>query len=66
VKRGEHVGEEGVHYAQLPTISIVSDEPISVNVDGEVSNAERLDYRARRKDLWIHVAHLPGEDGETG
>ena len=65
VKRGEHVGEEGVHYAQLPTISIVSDEPISVNVDGEVSNAERLDYRARRKDLWIHVAHLPGEDGES-
>ena len=66
VKRGEHLGEEGVHYAQLPTISIVSDEPISVNVDGEVSNAERLDYRARRKDLWIHVAHLPGEDGESG
>ena len=66
VKRGEHVGEPGVHYAQLPMVSVVSDGPISVNVDGEVSDGNSLDYRARRKDLWIHVAHLPGADGENG
>ena len=68
VKRGEHLGEPGVHYAQLPTITIVGTESISVNVDGEVSDGQRLDYRARRRDLWIHVAHLPGEetDGERG
>ena len=61
VKRGEHVGEEGVLYAQVKTVAINANEPISVNVDGEMSNANRLTYRARSRDLWVHVAHLPGE-----
>lgn len=61
VKRGEHVGEEGVRYVQLRSVSIESSEPIAVNVDGEISNAKQLIYRARPGDLWVHVARLPGE-----
>jgi diacylglycerol kinase (ATP) len=61
VKRGEHVGEEGVRYVQLRSVRIESSEPIAVNVDGEISNAKRLIYRARPGDLWVHVARLPGE-----
>ena len=64
LKRGEHLGEEGVRYAQLPTVTIVASEPVSVNVDGEVSNDRCLEYRSRDADLWVHVAHLPGEADE--
>jgi lipid kinase YegS len=63
VKRGEHLGEPGVHYAQLPSVVIEADEALSVNVDGETSDARRLDYLARKRDLWIHVARLPNRAG---
>jgi diacylglycerol kinase (ATP) len=61
VKRGEHLGQEGVHYAQVKHVTVTSNEPLAVNVDGEMSNAQRLTYRARSRDLWVHVAYLPGE-----
>ena len=61
VRHGDHVGSDGVHYVQVPSIDIVSGDPISVNVDGEPSDALRLQYRARRGDLRIHIPHLPGE-----
>jgi lipid kinase YegS len=61
VRQGEHVGEKGVHYLQVPSIDISSAESISVNVDGEPSDARRLEYHARRGDLLIHLPHLPGE-----
>lgn len=61
VKRGEHVGLPGVHYAQLPWLTVSSDEPLSVNLDGESHVAAVCDYRARRADLLVHVQHLPGE-----
>jgi diacylglycerol kinase (ATP) len=61
VKRGEHVGQPGVHYAQVRSVTIEAASPISVNVDGEISDARRLAYRARPRDLWVHVARLPGE-----
>ena len=61
VKRGEHIGQEGVHYLQLKSVTIEAREPMAVNVDGEISNAERLAYRARARDLWVHVVHVPGE-----
>lgn len=61
IKRGEHIGQDGVHYVQLKSVTIESSEPLAVNVDGEISNAERLAYRARARDLHVHVAHLPGE-----
>lgn len=62
LKRGEHLGEEGVRYVQVKAVTIEGLVPIAVNVDGEISNARRLTYRARARDLWVHVAHLPGED----
>ena len=65
IKRGEHLGEPGVHYAQLPWVTIEADKELSVNVDGETSGATKLDYVARSKDLWVHVAHLPGEGEEA-
>ena len=61
VKRGEHIGQEGVHYVQLKSVTIEAREPMAVNVDGEISNAERLAYRARARDLWVHVVRVPGE-----
>ena len=61
VKRGDHIGQEGVQYVQVRSVTIDAREPIAVNVDGESSNATRLVYRARARDLWVHVASLPGE-----
>jgi diacylglycerol kinase (ATP) len=65
LKRGEHVGEDGVHYVRLKDLSIEGTRPISVNVDGEVQNARRLDYHARPRDLWVHVNHRPGEAADA-
>ncbi len=61
VKRGEHVGHPGVHYAQVKQVTIESDETLTVNVDGETSALKRMTYRARPRDLWVHMTHLPGE-----
>lgn len=62
LRRGEHVGEEGVHYVRLNELTIQAEKPLSVNVDGEVSDSRRLDYHARPKDLFVHVVHRPGEE----
>ena len=61
LRRGEHVGDAGVHYVRVADLVIQGTSPISVNVDGEVSGATRLDYRARPRDLNVHLMHLPGE-----
>jgi diacylglycerol kinase (ATP) len=61
VKRGEHIGHPKVHYKQLRAVTIDAPVPLSVNVDGENSVGTRFTYRARPRDLWVHVAHLPGE-----
>jgi diacylglycerol kinase (ATP) len=66
VKRGEHIGLPGVHYAQLPWLKVTGTEPLSVNVDGEGVEAQVFDYRARLADLLVHVAHLPGEEALRG
>jgi diacylglycerol kinase (ATP) len=65
LRRGEHVGGEGVHYVRLHELTIESARPISVNVDGEVSDSRRLDYQARPKDLYVHLEHRPGEAPEA-
>ena len=61
IRHGDHVGSDGVHYLQVPSIAISAAEAISVNVDGEPSDARRLDYRVRGCDLRIHLPQLPGE-----
>jgi YegS/Rv2252/BmrU family lipid kinase len=61
LKRGEHVGHEGVRYVQLRSVTIEGRDSLPVNVDGEYSNSRRLVYRARPRDLWVHVVRLPGE-----
>ncbi|MBA3673188.1 MAG: YegS/Rv2252/BmrU family lipid kinase, partial [Gemmatimonadaceae bacterium] len=48
VKKGEHIGLPGVHYAQLPWLKVTSTEPLNVNLDGEGVEAQVCDYRARR------------------
>ena len=63
-KRGEHVGEEGVHYAQLRHLVVESETPISVNVDGEALRSSRLEYRARWRDLLIHLPVPPHAAGD--
>lgn len=55
IRRGEHVGEPGVHYYRLPWVRMTADEAIDVNVDGEPVRATELDYRARPGDLLIHL-----------
>jgi diacylglycerol kinase (ATP) len=62
VKKGEHVGLDGVQYVQVKSVTIDSADSMAVNVDGETSNGSRLTYRARARDLWVHVAHMPGEE----
>ncbi|MDQ6887107.1 MAG: YegS/Rv2252/BmrU family lipid kinase [Gemmatimonadota bacterium] len=59
LRRGQHVGEEGVHYAQLPALEIEAERAVSVNVDGESLESARLSYRSRPRDLLVHVARLP-------
>ena len=61
VKRGEHLGLPGVHYAQLPWLKVTGSESLMVNLDGEGVESRVCDYRARRADLLVHVLHLPGE-----
>jgi lipid kinase YegS len=63
IKKGEHLDEARVRYFQVPSVTIAAEGPVSVNVDGESSEATTLSYRARPKDLRIHIPHLP-EDGE--
>ena len=61
LRQGEHVGEEGVHYLRVSDVVIEATRPISVNVDGEVIPSAVLEYRARPRDLWVHLIHRPGE-----
>ena len=61
-KRGEQIGQRGVHYARVRSLIVEADAPLSVNVDGEHATLDRMDYRARPSDLRVHAAHLPGEE----
>lgn len=65
IKKGDHVGEEHVRYAQVPSLTIAAEGPVTVNVDGESSEATTLSYRARPGDLSIHLPHLPEEPDEA-
>ena len=62
IRNGEHLDHSAVHYAQLPSVRIEGDEPISVNLDGEPYGDRVLEYRVRKADLLLHVVRLPGEE----
>ena len=64
IKKGEHLDGDGVRYLQLPSLTIAADGPVTVNVDGESSEATTLTYRARPNDLRIHLARLPEDEEE--
>lgn len=64
IKKGEHLDEARVRYYQLPEVTIAAEGPVTVNVDGESSEATTLSYRARPKDLRIHIPHLPENSDE--
>ena len=66
IRRGEHLGEEGVRYLQVPSLTIRADAAIPVNTDGEPADAPTLEYRVRPRDLWIHAAQLPGDATDAG
>jgi diacylglycerol kinase (ATP) len=59
MRKGEHIGEEGVHYAQLPSLTITARQPVTVNVDGESLERRTMHYRARPRDLLVHLPPLP-------
>ncbi|MDQ6828676.1 MAG: YegS/Rv2252/BmrU family lipid kinase [Gemmatimonadota bacterium] len=65
LKKGEHLDDEGVHYRQLPSLTVRASVPISVNLDGESSEAMELFYLANPGALLVHVGHLPGEAEES-
>jgi diacylglycerol kinase (ATP) len=62
IKKGEHLDEDHVCYFQLPSVTIAADGPVTVNVDGESSEATTLSYRIRPSDLRIHVPRLPEDE----
>jgi lipid kinase YegS len=62
IKRGAHLDSEGVRYVQTPYVRVESEEPVSVNIDGEPAVFTTLEYRVRPADLLIHAKHLPGDE----
>lgn len=61
VRRGEHLDRDGVHYVQTPWVTVESEVPIVVNLDGEPSSLTTLEYRVEPLALPVYVAWLPGE-----
>ena len=55
VKRGEHLEDAGVHYAQLPSVTVDSSADVTVNVDGETGTARRLVYRVLAGDVLLYL-----------
>jgi lipid kinase YegS len=71
LRRGEHLDRDGVHYAQVPWVRVEADAPLTVNVDGEPQQLDRLEYAVRPAALRVFVGNLPGEEpdppaGEPG
>ena len=59
MRKGEHLGEEGVHYAQLPSLTVNAQKPVTVNLDGESLLKKTLRYTSRPRDLRIYLPPLP-------
>jgi lipid kinase YegS len=54
-RKGTHVGRAGVHYLQLPSVRVVAERPISVNVDGEPTEVTTLNYEALPGALRVYI-----------
>lgn len=59
IRRGEHLGHEGVQYVKVPSLVVESPRSMAVNVDGEPVNSRRLEYRAVRGGLRVHLPQMP-------
>ncbi|MGI8766162.1 MAG: diacylglycerol/lipid kinase family protein [Gemmatimonadaceae bacterium] len=59
LRSGEHIGADGVHYVQLPELTIKAENAVSANVDGEPVSASHFDYRALARDLAIYLPYVP-------
>ncbi|HVE78814.1 MAG TPA: YegS/Rv2252/BmrU family lipid kinase [Gemmatimonadaceae bacterium] len=66
MKRGEHLGATGVHYAQVPRLRVTAAEAVAVNADGEPQNASELEYEAGAGAVLVHAARAPGDDAGPG
>lgn len=66
LRRGEHLERDGVLYTQLPWVEVESEQPMTVNLDGEPQSLSRLEYRVLPQALRVHVGHLPGDEPEAG
>jgi len=61
-RRGDHLDADGVHYLQVPWLRVTPERSMTVNVDGEPREEEKLEYRARTADLLVHVRYIPGTE----
>lgn len=61
LRSGDHIGTEGVHYAQLPEVRIEAEHTVMANVDGESTTGTTSEYRAHPGSIMIHLGHLPGK-----
>jgi lipid kinase YegS len=62
LRRGEHLERDGVLYAQVPWLTVESETPLAVNLDGEPQSLTRLEYAVVPRGLRVHLGHLAGED----
>ena len=55
IRKGTHLGVNGVHYLQTPWARIETEEAVTVNVDGEPYETRMMEYRSRPRDLVVHL-----------
>jgi lipid kinase YegS len=55
LRRGEHLGEPGVHYRQIENVVVSTRRAMMVNVDGESGRGSRFSYTSQAGDLKIHL-----------
>lgn len=59
LRRGAHMDVKGVHYFKSPSLVVESERAIPVNVDGEYSTSQHLEYRAHRLVLRAFLPRVP-------
>lgn len=64
LRKGDHLGQEGVRYFKIPSVTIEARRPVSVNVDGEPMTTRTLRYRALPRALRVFLPRLPEDDAK--